>query len=219
IVPEIEMPGHATAAIVAYPELGVGDTDRGPSGAPAEPRAQSAPESPRAMASSVPSDWGIYSNLYNVDDSTFQFLENVLTEVIDLFPSPYIHIGGDEAVKTQWEHSPRVQARMRELGVADSHALQSYFVQRIERFLSAHGRRLIGWDEILEGGLAPNATVMSWRGVKGGITAAKSAHDVVMSPTSNCYFDYYQAKDGKGEPKGIGGFLPLETVYAYEPWP
>ena len=138
IVPEIDVPGHASAAIAAYPQLGV-------TGKPA----------------AVPADWGIYQNLFNVDESTFTFLEDVLAEVLTLFPSEYIHTGGDEAVKNQWHDSPRVQSRMRELGVKDEHALQSYFVQRMEKYLSAHGRRLIGWDEILEGGLPPNASVMS----------------------------------------------------------
>ncbi len=120
----------------------------------------------------VPADWGIYQNLFNVEESTFAFLEDVLDEVLELFPGEYIHVGGDEAVKNQWQASPRVQSRMRELGVKDEHALQSYFVQRIEKYLNAHGRRLIGWDEILEGGLAPNATVMSWRGIDGAVAAA-----------------------------------------------
>ena len=150
IVPEIEMPGHATAAIVAYPELGVDGR------APAE----------------VPADWGIYPNLFNVEDSTFAFLEDVLREVMELFPGEYIHVGGDEVVKDQWKSSPQVQQRMRERGIADEHALQSYFIQRIGRFLAANGRRLIGWDEILEGGLASDATVMSWRGIDGALAAA-----------------------------------------------
>ena len=160
IVPEIEMPGHATATIAAYP----------------------AARRQRKPPAAVPADWGIYPNLFNVEDATFAFLEDVLREVMDLFPGQYIHVGGDEAVKDQWQSSRLVQQRMRERGIADEHALQSYFVQRIGRFLAANGRRLIGWDEILEGGLAPDATVMSWRGIDGALAAAAAGHDAVLSP-------------------------------------
>ncbi|HET9865604.1 MAG TPA: beta-N-acetylhexosaminidase, partial [Steroidobacteraceae bacterium] len=152
VVPEIEMPGHATAAIVAYPELGV------------PPASNKLKE--------VPSDWGVYENLFNVEESTFQFLENVLGEVIEVFPGQFIHVGGDEAVKPQWESSARVQARMKELGVQDAHALQGYFIQRIAKFIESKGRRVIGWDEILEGGIPPDAAIMSWRGIDGAIAAA-----------------------------------------------
>lgn len=196
IVPEIEMPGHAVAAIAAYPEVGT-------TGEPLE----------------VATRWGIFSDIFNADPSTIEFLQNVLSEVLDIFPSRYIHIGGDEADKMKWKASPRIQARIKELGVADEHELQSWFIRQMDAFLTARGRRLVGWDEILEGGLAENAVVMSWRGTKGGIAAARAAHDVVMAPTTHTYLDYYQSKDRSNEPLAIGGFLPLETVYDYEPVP
>ncbi|HEY0341356.1 MAG TPA: beta-N-acetylhexosaminidase, partial [Steroidobacteraceae bacterium] len=196
VVPEIDMPGHATAAIVAYPRLGVTE------------------QPPRA----VPSDWGIYSNLYNVDDGTFRFLQDVLDEVMALFPGKYLHIGGDEAVKDQWQASPRIQARMHELGVADEKALQSYFIQRIEKYLNAHGRQIIGWDEILEGGIAQNATVMSWRGLDGAIAAAGAGHDTVLSPWPTLYFDNRQGM-GSNEPPGRGKVISLRDVYDFDPMP
>jgi hexosaminidase len=151
------------------------------------------------------------------NNETFTFLENVLREVMDLFPGKYIHIGGDEVDKASWKNCPLCQARIKQENLKDEKDLQSYFIKRIERFINSQGRTLIGWDEILEGGLAPNATVMSWRGMDGGIAAANAGHDVVMTPTSHCYFDYLQAKEG--EPRGIGGFLPLEQVYSFEPVP
>ena len=151
------------------------------------------------------------------NDGTFEFIQNVLAEVLGLFPSKFIHIGGDEVPKDNWKQCPRCQARLRAEGLKDEHELQSYFIRRIEKFLNANGRRLIGWDEILEGGLAPNATVMSWRGVKGGVAAATAGHDVVMTPTTHCYFDYYQAK--VGQPPAFKYFLPLEKVYEFEPIP
>jgi hexosaminidase len=194
IVPEIEMPGHASAAIAAYPRLGI-------SGRPA----------------AVPADWGVYQNLFNVDESTFSFLEDVLAETLELFPSEYIHVGGDEAVKNQWHASPRVQSRMREFGVKDEHALQSYFVQRIETYLNAHGRRLIGWDEILEGGLAPNATVMSWRGIEGAVTAAAAGHDTVLSPAPTLYLDNRPLNTAR--PPGRGPVVSIEDVYRFDPAP
>jgi hexosaminidase len=196
IIPEIEMPGHAKAAIAAYPWLGV-------TGEKVE----------------VMKEWGISPYIYMPSEETFGFLENVLSEVMELFPSEYIHIGGDEAIKDQWEGSKEVQQLIKDLGLDDEHELQSWFVQRIEKFLNKNGKKLIGWDEILEGGLAPNATVMSWRGNEGGIAAAKMGHDVIMSPTSHCYFDYYQAKPIEEEPLAIGGYLPLEKVYSFEPVP
>jgi len=146
-------------------------------------------------------------------------MQDVLTEVMALFPSRFIHIGGDEADKALWKTSPRIQDRIRELGLKDEHELQSWFIRRIDAFLTGHGRRLVGWDEILEGGLAPGATVMSWRGTQGGIEAARSGHDVIITPTSHTYFDYYQSRNTTGEPLAIGGFLPLETVYAFDPIP
>ena len=151
------------------------------------------------------------------NEATFAFLENVLAEVIDLFPGKLIHIGGDEVDKTAWNKCPKCQARIKQEGLKNAEELQSYFVKRIERYLNSRGRTMIGWDEILQGGLAPNAVVMSWRGVDGGIAAAKAGHDVIMTPTSHCYFDFYQA--ASGEPKAIGGLLPLKTVYAFEPVP
>jgi hexosaminidase len=197
VVPEIEMPGHATAAIVAYPKLGV------------------SPWAERLKA--VPSDWGVYENLFNVEESTFAFLEDVISEIIGIFPGEYIHVGGDEAVKPQWEKSPRVQARMKELGVPDAHHLQGYFIQRMEKFISSKGRKLIGWDEILEGGLPPNATVMSWRGIEGAIAAARAGHDAVLSPAPDLYFDHWQSK-GDLSP-GRSDTLSLEMVYGFDPMP
>jgi hexosaminidase len=191
IVPEIEMPGHAQAPIAAYPELGT----EGPTPA-------------------VSSEWGVHNYLYNVDESTFAFLENVLTEVMALFPGQYIHIGGDEAVKDRWRASARVQKRMRELGVANEVALQSYFTRRMEKFLSSHGRKLIGWDEILEGGLPSGAAVMSWRGEAGAIEAVKGGHDVVMSPVPALYLDYLQS-DGYDEPAGRPTYSTLKSVYEF----
>ena len=196
IVPEIDMPGHATAAIVAYPRLGV--TDHPPT--------------------AVPEEWGIFPNLYNAEESTFSFLEDVLAEVIELFPAEFIHVGGDEAVKDQWKASPRVQARMRELGVATEAALQGYFTQRIGKYLEAHGRRLIGWEEILEGGVPPGAAVMSWRGVEGASAAAASGHDAVLSPAPTLYLNFRQGT-GPGEPPGRGEVVSLERVYRFDPLP
>lgn len=196
IIPEIEMPGHAQAAIAAYPELGCTGEKIG-----------------------VRTTWGISPYIFNVEDKTFNFLEDVLSEVIEIFPSEYIHIGGDEARKDQWEASKRIQQQIKDLGLENEDELQSYFIHRIEEFINSQGKKLIGWDEILEGGLAPNATVMSWRGTTGGIEAARQGHDVIMSPTSHCYFDYYQSQDREQEPLAIGGFLPVDTVYAYEPTP
>ena len=196
VIPEIEMPGHARAAIASYPWLGVTGEEI-----------------------DVMKEWGISPYIYKPSEETFTFLKDVLTEVIELFPSEYVHIGGDEAIKDQWKESEEVQQLIRELGLEDEHELQSWFVQRIEKFLNKNGKKLIGWDEILEGGLAPNATVMSWRGEKGGIAAAKMGHDVVMSPTSHSYFDYYQSKPEEEEPLAIGGYLPIDTVYSYDPVP
>lgn len=191
IVPEIEMPGHAQAAIAAYPGLGVTGSNPG-----------------------VSRDWGVHTWLYNVDDSTFAFLEDVLGEVMDLFPSPYIHIGGDEAAKDQWHASARVQARMRKLGIRDETALQAYFTKRIEKYLSAHGRKLIGWDEILEGGIPEQATVMSWRGINGAIEASKQAHDVVLSPDPDLYFDHLPG-DLPDEPPGRPKVISVQDVYDF----
>ncbi len=195
VIPEIEMPGHAQAAIAAYPELGC-----------------------TGKQVQVASKWGVFDDVYCPNEKTFKFLEDVLTEVIDLFPSKYIHIGGDECPKTQWMTNATCQALIKKEGLKDEHGLQSYFIQRMEKFINGKGRQIIGWDEILEGGLAPNATVMSWRGIEGGKEAAKQKHNVIMTPTDYCYFDYYQSKSAK-EPLAIGGFLPLEKVYSYDPIP
>jgi hexosaminidase len=195
IVPEIEMPGHAGAALAAYPELSC-------TGGPFE----------------VSPVWGVHQDIFCPSEQTFGFLEDVLVEVMQLFPSPYIHIGGDEVPKDQWKGNPVAQGVIRREGLANEEELQSYFIRRIEGFLRAHGRRLIGWDEILEGGLAPEATVMSWRGVTGGTAAARQGHDVIMSPADHTYLDYYQG-DPTAEPLAIGGFLPLDSVYAFEPVP
>ena len=196
IIPEIEMPGHATAAIAAYPQYG------------------SASEVPNQPSTG----WGVLPYLYNVDDSTFAFLEDVLTEVMGLFPSAYIHVGGDEAIKDQWKASPKIQAQMHALDIANEDALQGYFTARIGKFLAAHGRHLIGWDEILQGGVPPDATITSWHGVAGGIAAAKMGHDAVLSPQPTLYFDNRQA-EGAGEPPGRGLVVPLKDVYAFDPAP
>lgn len=195
VVPEIEMPGHAQAAIAAYPQYGV--TGKAPVVSP---------------------DWGVNPYLYNTDDATFSFLEGVLSEVMDVFPGTYIHIGGDEAVKTQWQSSPKVQEQRRALGLADEHELQSWFIKRIERFIVSKGRKLIGWDEILEGGLPPEATVMSWRGIKGAVEAAKQGHDVVLSPSNLVYLNRMQS-DAADEPPSHDYPTPLKAVYDFEPVP
>jgi len=196
VIPEIELPGHSQAALTAYPEIGC-------TGGPYE----------------VAKRWGVFPEVYCAgEEKTFEFLEHVLLEVMDIFPSEYIHIGGDECPKVRWKKCSKCQVRMKVEGCENEHELQSYFIQRIEKFLNSYGRRIIGWDEILEGGLAPNATVMSWRGEKGGIEAAKQGHDVIMTPTSHFYLDYYQNKPKK-EPLAIGGHLTLKKVYNYNPYP
>ncbi|MBD8490303.1 family 20 glycosylhydrolase [Echinicola sp. CAU 1574] len=225
VIPEIELPGHSSAALAAYPEFGSFDMD-------GDKPEDSKPLSGSIMAmkengepydndlnTQVPGFWGVHPNIYGVKEETFQFLEDVLTEVMEIFPSEYIHIGGDEVPKDHWKTSPISQRLIKKEKLADEHELQSYFVTRMEKFLNENGRKLIGWDEILEGGLAPNATVMSWRGEKGGIAAAKMSHDVIMTPNSHMYFDHYQAEDKTTEPLAIGGFLPLEKVYSYSPIP
>lgn len=195
VVPEIDIPGHATAAIAAYPELGV-------SGKPI----------------AVSNEWGVNTNLFNVEDATLVFLENVLTEVVDLFPGRYVHLGGDEAVKDQWIASPQVQARKAQLGLKTEMQLQSWMMQRLEKTLAAHRKRLLGWDEILEGNLPASATVMSWRGTEGGLQAASQGHDVVMSPVSSLYLDYLQTASAD-EPPGRPALVELRSVYAFEPVP
>ncbi len=197
VVPEIEMPAHVSSALAAYPEY---SCTGGPFTVP-----------PGGV-------WPITDIYCAGKDATFEFIENILDEVMELFPSEYIHIGGDEADKTEWKKCPDCQARIKSEGLKDEAELQSYFVKRIEKYLSSHGRRLIGWDEILEGGLATGAAVMSWRGMEGGRQAAGSGHFVVMCPGDYCYFDHYQA-DPETEPKAIGGFTPLKKVYSFNPVP
>ena len=195
IIPEIEMPGHSVAALASYPYLGC---TKGPY--------------------KVHETWGVTDDVFCAgNDSTFTFLQNVLDEVLQLFPGKYIHIGGDESPKERWKVCPACQKRITDNHLKDEHALQSYFINRIEKYLNSKGRNIIGWDEILEGGLAPNATVMSWRGEEGGIEAAKQNHDVIMTPGTYCYLNYSQTKNE--DSVTIGGYLPLETVYGYEPVP
>jgi hexosaminidase len=189
------MPGHAKAALAAHPELAC-------TPGPFEVR----------------TTWGVDEDVFCPHEATFTFLEDVLTEVIDLFPGRYIHVGGDEVPKTRWKASPVAQEIVRRENLKDEAELQSWFIKRIERFLTSKNRRLIGWDEILEGGLAPEATVMSWRGTSGGIAAAREGHDVIMSPNSPLYFDHYQG-EARFEPLAIGGITSLEQVYSYEPVP
>jgi hexosaminidase len=196
VIPEIEMPGHSTAVLAAYPELGNGT---GPY--------------------TVPGYWGVLHTIYNPGEPTFKFLEDVLTEVMAIFPSKYIHIGGDEVPKDEWKNSPLAQQLIKDNHLKDENQLQSWFIGRIEKFLNKNGRNLIGWDEILEGGLSPNATVMSWRGEQGGIDAAKLGHNVIMSPGSYMYINRAQAKDKATEPLAMGNFLPLDVVYNYNPRP
>lgn len=204
IVPEIDMPGHMAAAITAYPELGNSDIP--------------------GYAPKVIGRWGVFPYTLAPTEETFRFVDDVLTELCALFPSPYIHIGGDEAPKDQWEASPRVQAMMKKEGLKSTHEVQSYFIKRVEKILEKKGRKLIGWDEIREGGLSPKATVMSWRGEEGGIASAKEGHDVVMSANSFLYLDHYQRPEKEELAKGkqfeeIGGFLPISKVYSYDPVP
>jgi hexosaminidase len=197
IIPEIEMPAHSVEVLAAYPQL---SCTGGPFTVPPG------------------SYWPNIDILCAGNDSVFTFLQDVLIEVMDLFPSEYIHVGGDEADKTNWKRCPKCQGRIKAEGLKDEKELQSYFMKRIEKFIISKGRKMIGWDEILEGGLAPEATVMSWRGVEGGIAAARQGHDAIMTPGSHCYFDYYQA-DPEFEPKAIGGLTTLKKVYSFEPIP
>jgi hexosaminidase len=195
VVPEIEMPGHALAALAAYPELGC-------TGGPYH----------------VATTWGVFDDVFCVgNDKTLQFCEDVLDEVLELFPSKYIHIGGDECPRTRWAKCLKCQARVKNENLKNTNELQGYLNRRIEKYLAAHGRRLVGWDEILESSIPAGAVVMSWRGEKGGIHAAHEGHDVIMAPNTFTYFDYHQAK--QGEPIVIGWFLPLEKVYSYDPVP
>jgi hexosaminidase len=195
ILPEIEMPGHAVAALTAYPQFSC-------SGGPFE----------------VEGLWGVFNDVYCTREETFDFLEDILEEVIDLFPYEYIHIGGDECPKLRWTRCHACQERMKAEGLKNEHELQSYFIKRIGQFLGSKGKKFVGWDEILEGGLAADATVMSWRGTEGGIAAARLGHDVIMTPSNALYLDYYQSQL-PSEPLTIGGYVPLRTVYDYNPTP
>lgn len=203
VIPEIDLPGHMQAALAAYPYLGC-------TGGPYE----------------VWTQWGVSDDVLCAgNDSVLTFIDDVLSEVMDIFPSKYIHIGGDECPKVKWKSCPKCQARIKTLGIkgdskhSKEEYLQSFIINQAEKYLNGHDRQIIGWDEILEGGLAPNATVMSWRGEGGGIEAAKQKHDVIMTPNTYLYFDYYQTKDTEDEPLAIGGYLPIERVYNYEPMP
>jgi len=196
VIPEIELPGHSLAAVASYPHLGC-----------------------TGKSVEVGTRWGVYDDVYCAGkESTFQFIQDVLDEVIPLFPSKYIHIGGDEVVKTNWLKCPMCQKRIKDEHLKNEHELQSYFIQRVEKYLNSKGRQIIGWDEILEGGLAPNATVMSWRGIVGGIEAAKAKHNVIMTPGKPCYFDHGYSKS-KEEPINIGGKNNLDSVFSYNPNP
>ncbi len=219
IIPEIELPGHSSAAIAAYPFLSCFPQEA--SEVPNDMMSKGSKAAQSAgQAKIVQESWGVYKDVYCAgNEATFNFIEDVLTEVMELFPSKYIHIGGDECPKDYWKKSASCQAKIKELGIKDEHELQSYFIKRIEAFVNNNDKRIIGWDEILEGGLAPDATVMSWRGNKGGIAAAQENHQVIMSPNSHCYFDHYQSEDKENEPLAIGGFLPLEKVYNFNPIP
>ena len=194
VIPEIDMPGHTSALIAAYPEFGT-STEK----------------------VNVKKIWGVHDEILKPTDNTFKFIEDIVLELKELFPSSYFHVGGDEAKKTQWENSEEIQKLMADLEIEEEDSLQSYFIGRVEKILSKNGKKLIGWEEIIEGGLNENAIVMSWRGEEGGIIAAKAGNQAIMSPNSHLYFDYYQAKTG--EPIAIGGFTPLDKVYSYEPVP
>ncbi|MEQ1799972.1 MAG: beta-N-acetylhexosaminidase [Lacibacter sp.] len=217
VIPEIEMPGHSSAAIAAYPWLSC--FPNRPTNIPSfMVSLKSVEEQQKGRVKLVQETWGVFDDVFCAGkDSTFKFLENVLDEVIELFPSKYVHIGGDECPKTHWKQCPSCQKRMKDLKLKDEHELQSYFVQRMEKYLNSKGKTLIGWDEILEGGLAPNAQVMSWRGEAGGIAAAKQSHYVLMTPGSHVYFDHRQTYNE--DSVTIGGYTPIQKVYSYEPVP
>lgn len=210
IIPEIELPGHASAAIAAYPMLSCFPGE--PTKAPTK-TAWAGPTNDKEVQQA----WGVFPDVFCPRETTFKFLEDVLDEVMELFPSKYIHIGGDECPKENWKRCDHCQQLIKEKGLKDEHGLQSYFIQTIEKYLNSKGHEIIGWDEILEGGLAPNATVMSWRGEEGGIAAANQDHDVIMTPNSYLYFDYAQTK--QKDSVTIGGFIPLKKVYEYQPIP
>jgi len=194
IIPEIDMPGHTASLIASYPELGT-----------------------LKEKTEVKKIWGVQDEILIPTENTFNFLDNLFREISDIFPSSYVHIGGDEARKKQWIESEEVQKLMEKLEIEDEDSLQTYFIGRVQKILNNYGKKIIGWDEIIEGGLVNDATVMSWRGEEGGVFAAKAGNNAIMSPTSHLYFDYYQARTG--EPLAIGGLIPLEKVYSYEPIP
>jgi hexosaminidase len=216
IIPEIEMPGHASAAIAAYPELSCFPNESTPA-IPTMHSAATLEALKKPGTKIVQETWGVFDDVFTPTENTFTFLQNVLDEVMALFPSTYIHIGGDECPKESWKRSEFCQKLIKEKGLKDEHGLQSYFIGRIEKYLNSKGRQIIGWDEILEGGLAPNATVMSWRGEKGGIEAAKEKHNVIMTPGGWMYFDHQQNK--KEDSVTIGGYTTIQKVYSYEPLP
>jgi len=210
VVPEIEMPGHSSAAIAAYPQLSCFPEE-------ATKHPAKCAWNGDSTGKKVQQTWGVFEDVYAPTEYTFNFLQDVLNEVMQLFPSKYIHIGGDECPKESWKRSAFCQQLIKEKGLKDEHGLQSYFIQRIEKYLNTKGRQIIGWDEILEGGLAPNATVMSWRGEKGGIEAAQQQHNVIMTPGGWCYFDHSQTQ--QEDSVTIGGFTSVEKVYSYDPVP
>jgi hexosaminidase len=210
VIPEIEMPGHASAAIAAYPELSCFPSE-------STKVLESTPWAGISTGKQVQQTWGVFEDVFSPTEFTFHFLENVINEVVLLFPSKYIHIGGDECPKESWKRSTFAQALIKEKNLKDEHGLQSYFIQRIEKYINNKGKKIIGWDEILEGGLAPNATVMSWRGEEGGIIAAKDKHDVIMTPGGWMYFDHSQSNNE--DSVTIGGYTSLEKVYSYDPIP
>ena len=210
VIPEIELPGHSSAAIAAYPELSCF-----PDSSTKVP-AKIAWNGP-TKGKQVQQTWGVFEDVFAPTETTFKFLENVFDEVIQLFPSKYIHIGGDECPKEAWKKSAFCQQLIKEKGLKDEHGLQSYFIQRVEKYLNSKGKQIIGWDEILEGGLAPNATVMSWRGEEGGIEAAKQKHNVIMTPGGWMYFDHKQSKNE--DSVTIGGYTTIQKVYSYDPIP
>lgn len=219
IIPEIELPGHSSAVLAAYPEFGSYEMKNGlPLQGMNVLKKENSTRYDNQISTSVPGFWGVHYNIFGPKEETFQFLEDVLTEVMEIFPSDYIHIGGDEVPKDHWITSEIAQEVIMKNELKDEHELQSYFIKRVESFLNKNGRNLIGWDEILEGGLAPNATVMSWRGEAGGIAAAKMGHDVIMTPNSHMYIDHGQGKQTE-EPLFICCYLPLEKVYSYHPRP
>jgi hexosaminidase len=210
VIPEIEMPGHSSAAIAAYPELSCFPNESTKVATGTAWRGST-------QGKQVQQAWGVFEDVFSPTEYTFHFLEDVLDEVMQLFPSKYIHIGGDECPKENWKRSPFCQQLIKEKNLKDEHGLQSYFIQRIEKYVNSKGRNIIGWDEILEGGVAPNATIMSWQGEQGGIAAAKDHHNVIMTPGAYCYLDHSQSKNE--DSVTIGGYLPLEKVYGYEPIP